>query len=151
MENPHQHCCCPGKLEAVLVPSVDLWFVPLQTSFSGVCTPNPSSPASFRRCSPALAAGLSCRSRVCPWTLGSDPDLVGSGQGSRYPGHPSSSTSPAAESTLRKGWTSPFTSVWPHLFLHAPREGSWVLGEDAALQPQAGWAQRAALASRCLG
>lgn len=37
MENPHQHCCCLGKLEARLVPSVCLWFVPPRTRFSSLC------------------------------------------------------------------------------------------------------------------
>ena len=37
METPPQHPCRAWELEAVLVPSVCLWFVPLQTHFSSPC------------------------------------------------------------------------------------------------------------------
>lgn len=69
----------------VVCSPADSLFFPLQTC---VCTPNTSSPASFGWQSTALTAGLSCGSRTCPQTLGSNPDPAGSSQGSRYPEHP---------------------------------------------------------------
>lgn len=115
MENPHQHRCRPGKLEAALVPSACLWFAPLQTRFFfPLCKhAHPAHhlrlpSAGTARHSPDCTAGANCA--LGHW--GAILTQRAAAGGADTLGILSSSVSSVPEHRCRTG---PFLPIRPHL------------------------------------